>query len=316
MPKRSYTILGTGALGGYYGARLQQAGHPVRYLLRGDYEHVRDHGLRIESMHGDFDLPHVEGYRDPRDLPPSDVAVVAMKTTQSEALADMLPGAVKPDGVVLVLQNGLCPERYVAGLVGAERVVGGLCFLCSNRVGAGHFRQVRFDHIRLGEYHRPGMSARIQSIAEDFCTASVRTEAIADLSLARWQKLVWNVPYNGLSAALDADTQQLMDHPDSAALVQAMMHEVAAAARASGGHVIEPAFIETMLGNTAKMGPYRPSMQVDRQMGRAMEVEAIHGDPVRAAVDAGCGVPLMQSVYRQLRFLEDRRSAAAAAVDA
>jgi 2-dehydropantoate 2-reductase len=311
MAKRSYTILGTGALGGYYGARLQQAGHTVRFLLRGDYEHVRDHGLRIASMHGDFELPEVEAFRDPTDLPPSDVAVVALKTTQSGALADMLPVAIKPGGAVLVLQNGLCPERYVAGLVGAERVVGGLCFLCSNRVGPGHFRQVRFDHIRLGEYARPGMTERIAGIAADFCAASVQTEPVEDLSLARWQKLVWNVPYNGLSAVLDADTERLMAHTDTAALVEKLMQEVAAAARASGGHTIGASFIEKMLSNTAKMGPYRPSMQVDRQMGRAMEAEAIHGDPVRAAIAAGCAVPVMQAVYRQLRFLEDQREAGA-----
>ncbi len=310
MAHRSYTILGTGALGGYYGARLQQAGHTVRFLLRGDYEHVRAHGLRIASMHGDFELPEVEAFGDPADLPPSDVAVVALKTTQSEALADMLPAAIKPGGAVLVLQNGLCPERHVAGLVGAERVVGGLCFLCSNRVGPGHFRQVRFDHIRVGEYASPGMTERIAEIAADFCGASVQTEPVEDLALARWQKLVWNVPYNGLSAVLGVDTERLMAHTDTAALVETLMREVAAAARACGGHTIDSPFIEKMLSNTAKMGPYRPSMQVDRQMGRAMEVEAIHGDPVRAAIAAGCGVPVMQAVYRQLRFLEDQRVAA------
>ena len=307
MPKQSYTILGAGALGGYYGARLLHAGHTVRFLVRGDYEHIRAHGMRVESMHGDLALPEVEVYCEPSALQPSDVAVVALKTTQSGVLAGMLPGAVKPDGVALVLQNGLHPESAVADLVGAGRVVGGLCFLCSNRVGPGHFRQVRFDHIQVGEYLERGVSPRIQAIAADLCAASVRTEAVADLPLARWKKLVWNIPYNGLSAVLDADTSRLMGDPQRAAQVEALMHEVAGTAQASGGHVIPPELIQAMLDNTRKMGPYLPSMQIDRRLGRAMEVESIHGDAVRAARRAGYAAPLMEALYRQLQTLDHAR---------
>ncbi|XAL99915.1 putative 2-dehydropantoate 2-reductase [Phycisphaeraceae bacterium D3-23] len=310
MTRRSYAILGTGALGGYYGARLLQAGCTVRFLVRGDYEHVRGHGMRVESMHGDQRLPSVQAFRDAGDMPPSDVAVVAMKTTQDAALTQMLPHVVRPGGVVLVLQNGLEPERHAAGLVGKERVIGGLCFLCSNRVGPGHFVQTRFDHIRLGEYGQRGLTPRLRDIADDFCAGGVQTEAVADLRLTRWKKLVWNIPYNGLSAVLDADTEQLMRHPDTEALVAELMHETARAAKATGGHDIDDAFIETMLGNTRKMGPYLPSMQIDRRLGRAMEVEAIFGDPVRQAVAHGCAVPLIQTVYRQLRLLDDLRGGA------
>jgi len=307
MSDLSYTILGAGALGAYYGARLLHAGKTVRFLLRGDYAHVREHGLKVESMHGDLALPKVEAYGDAGDLPPSDVAVVAMKTTQSGALKGMLPGAVKPGGVVLVLQNGLEPERVAAELVGAEHIVGGLCFLCSNRVGPGHFRQTRFDHIRIGEYGTKGITPRLEAIAADFNAGGVETQAMPDLRLARWQKLVWNVPYNGLSAVLDADTQRQMEHPALAALVEALMVEVAEAARADGGFDIPRSFIETMLGNTRKMGPYLPSMQIDRRLGRAMEVEAIHGDALRAAQRAGCAVPRMEALYQQLRWIEDQR---------
>ncbi|MFI4861928.1 MAG: putative 2-dehydropantoate 2-reductase [Phycisphaerales bacterium JB063] len=307
MSQRSYAILGTGALGGYYGARLLHAGCTVRFLLRGDYTHVQAQGMRVESMHGTQVLPQVEAYRDASEMPPSDVAVVAMKTTQNDALASMLPHAVKPDGAVLVLQNGLEPERHAAGLVGAERVIGGLCFLCSNRVGPGHFVQTRFDHIRLGEYAQRGITPRLNEIAADFCAGDVQTEAVDDLPLTRWKKLVWNIPYNGLSAVLDADTHELMHNADTEALVTELMQETARAARATGGHDIDDAFIETMLGNTRKMGPYLPSMQIDRRLGRAMEVEAIFGDPVRRAASNGCPVPLIQTLYRQLRLLDARR---------
>ena len=137
MSTQSYAIIGTGALGGYYGARLAQAGQDVHFLVRGDVEHVQRHGLNIESMHGDFSLPKVQAYGDVSDMPKCDVVVVALKTTGNAALGALLPPVLKQGGVVLVLQNGLEPEAQRPAVVGAENVIGGLCFLCSNRVGPG-----------------------------------------------------------------------------------------------------------------------------------------------------------------------------------
>src|SRR5262245_60049260 len=115
--KTSYAILGTGAVGGYYGGLLQKAGLDVHFLVRSDYGHIKAHGLRVDSPEGNFHLNKVSAYPDPESMPTCDVAVVAWKTTENEALARTLPKVLKPGGIVLVLQNGLDPERDAAAVV-------------------------------------------------------------------------------------------------------------------------------------------------------------------------------------------------------
>ncbi|MEO1235501.1 MAG: putative 2-dehydropantoate 2-reductase [Planctomycetota bacterium] len=295
MPPRSYAILGTGALGGYYGGRLAHAGIDTHLLLRSDYEHVRDHGLRVDSVAGDFViLPEaVRAHGDPADLPPCDVAVVCLKTTQNDPLETLLARCVKPDGVVLVLQNGLHPEADAAAVIGADRVLGGLCFLCSNKLGPGHIQHLDYGHIHAGVY-QPGPSraaAHLPGIVDDFNRAGIETTSVDDLRLSRWKKLVWNVPYNGLSVVLNQTTDAMMADPPTRVRIKALMHEVQAAAMAVDGKVIEDAFIEKMLDYTQRMKPYKTSMMLDHEAGRRLETEAIVGDPLRAARAAGCDVP-------------------------
>ncbi|MET0099471.1 2-dehydropantoate 2-reductase N-terminal domain-containing protein, partial [Limnospira platensis] len=111
---RSYAVIGTGALGGFYGAKLQKSGLDVHFLLRSDYDWVSQHGLQIESVWGDFQLPQVPAYNNPQKMPPCDVVIVAIKSTENHLLPQILPPVLKPDGVVLVLQNGLGIEPEIA----------------------------------------------------------------------------------------------------------------------------------------------------------------------------------------------------------
>lgn len=313
MSHRSYAIVGTGALGGYYGARLHHAGLDVHLLLRSDYPHVARHGLRVESTDGDFSIPPdaVHAYEDPAAMPRCDVVCVCLKATANDALPAILPHVLADDGVVVLLQNGLGFERDVAAIVGDDRVLGGLAFLCSNKVGPGHIRHVDYGRIRLGDY-RPDASAagvtdRLRAVGGDFERAGIDITLADDLLLARWQKLVWNVPYNGLSVVLDATTDQLMADAQTAALVESLMIEVAAGAEAAG-RVIERSFIEQMMADTRKMTPYRTSMKVDHDQGQPMEVEAIFGAPVRDAASRGVSLPRVEMLYRQLRFIDQARS--------
>ena len=305
--QRSYAIIGTGALGGYYGARLQRAGGEVHFLLHSDYEHVRQHGLICESKDGDFTLPKVNAYRDTRDMPRCDVVCVCLKTTQNHLLSQLLPPVVKDDGAVLVMQNGLGIEEQVAEIVGAERVMGALCFLCSNKIGPGHIRHLDYGHVALGEFATRGVSDRMRAIAEDLNRAGIRTELNDNLQAARWQKLVWNIPYNGLSVVLDATTDELMKDPNTRGLVEQIMHEVVADARACGATLPEQ-IVAKMLSYTDKMIPYRTSMKIDYDEHSPIEVEAIFGNPLRAAEKAGAKSPLLEQIYCQLKFLDKRNS--------
>jgi len=310
MEQRSYAIIGAGALGGFYGARFQHAGCDVHFLLHRDYEHVRQHGLICESKDGDFTLPKVNAYQDVRDMPKCDVVCLSLKVTQNHLLPQLLPPVVKDDGVVLVMQNGLGIEEQVADLVGANRVMGGLCFLCSNKVGPGHIRHLDYGHVALGEFASRGISDRMRAIASDFQRAGIRTELNEDLQIVRWQKLVWNIPYNGLSVVLNADTSELMKNPHTRQLVERIMHEVVADAQACGVS-LRDGIVAKMLSYTDTMIPYRTSMKIDYDEHSPMEVEAIFGNPLRAADKAGAQSPLLQELYCLLKFMDVRNTAPA-----
>lgn len=313
MSSRTYAILGTGALGGYYGGLLARDGCETHFLLRSDYEHVRQHGLKVESSRGDFVLPadQIQSYADPAALPACDVAVVCLKTTQNDQLPGLLARCVKPDGVVLVLQNGLQPEADAAAIVGEDRVLGGLCFLCSNKLGPGHIQHLDYGHIHLGVYNTkargwppPGVTPAAQhaaAIVDTFNAVGIETTGVDDLRLSRWKKLVWNIPYNGLSVVLNQTTDVMMADPPTRDRIERVMYEVQAAALAVDGKVIEDRFIKKMLDYTAKMKPYKTSMMLDHEAGRAMEVEAIVGDPLRAAHSAGASVPEMSELFHGLQ---------------
>ncbi|MEG3977183.1 putative 2-dehydropantoate 2-reductase [Microcoleus sp. herbarium8] len=313
MTNRNYAIIGTGALGGFYGAKLQKAGLEVNFLLRSDYQTVKKQGLIIESPEGDFTLPQVRAYHDARKMPQCDVVIVALKTTQNHLLSKILPLLLKDNGVVLVLQNGLNAEPQIAKIVGAERVIGGLCFLCSYKIGPGHVSHLDYGTITLGEYAQDykaiGITDRLHQIAEDFQRAEIPIEMSEDLLLSRWKKLVWNIPYNGLSVLLKARTDELMGNPDTVILVEEIMAEVIAAAK-SCDRIIPDNFIPNMLEYTHKMKPYRTSMKIDYDESRPLEVEAIFGNPIRVAEKAGVKLPQIEVLYRMLKFVDVQRQEA------
>jgi len=304
---RRYAILGTGALGGFYGARLQRAGLEVNFLLRSDYPQVRERGLQIQSVEGDFALPQVQAYANVQAMPTCDVVVVALKTTQNHQLPQLLPPILKAHGVVLVLQNGLGVEAEVAAIVGDQRVIGGLCFLCANKTGPGQIHHLDYGKITLAEYgsnaQPQGITERMRQIAADFERAGIPIRLATDLNLARWQKLVWNIPFNGLSVVLDATTEALMANAHTRSLVEALMQEVVAAARHCKAGIADE-FIQSMLSATLKMKPYRTSMKIDFDAGRPLEVEAILGAPLRRGEAAGASLALITMLYRQLKFLD------------
>ena len=299
----TFAIIGTGAVGGYYGGLLQRDGFETHFLLHSDYDHVRHNGLKIESPKGNFCLPKVNAYHAPDQMPRCDIIIVALKTTANDVLPEILPHLIKDHSVVLTLQNGLGSEEQIAQIVGRDRVLGGLCFLCSNKIGPGHIRHLDYGLITLGEYrsdHQPGgITPRLQQVGADFQKAGISIQLIEDLALARWKKLVWNIPFNGLSVVHNMLTDELIKNPATRATCESLMKEVVAASAACA-RPIAAAFIEKMIADTKKMKPYAPSMKLDFDRGNAMEIEAIYGIPLRMAKAAGNDMPATQTLYSQL----------------
>ena len=301
------SIIGAGAVGGLYGALLQESGKQVHFLLHSDYKHVGKHGLLIESPLGNVALKNPSIYADFRDVPKCDLLIVALKTTANHILKPMLPELIGKDGVVLTLQNGLGCDDEIADIIGPGNILGGLCFLCSNKVGPGHIRHLDFGLVTLGEYRsdgKPGgITPRLEALGQLFDAAGIPVRLIEDLVLARWKKLVWNIPFNGLSVVCNQLTDQLVANPETRQLCLDLMHEVATAA-AVCARPIEPAFIEKMMADTIKMKPYAPSMKLDFERGNPMELESIYGNPIRAAKAKGISMPETEKLYRQLKSMQ------------
>lgn len=303
-----FGVIGGGALGGFYGCLLAKAGFEVHFLLRSDAEHVRCNGWKVETPLGDFEIRDVNVHTSAEAMPPCDVTVVALKTTQNGMLPKLLPTPTSQGGVVLVLQNGLDVEHDAAAIVGSERVMGGCCFLCSNKVGAGHIRHLDHGRILFGDYSpkEKSISEHARAICDDLLYAGIEAKSVDDLAAARWKKLMWNIPFNGLSVVLNASTQELMESPDSCALARCLMEEVRKAANTCGA-VISEELIQKTLDVTRDMVSYDSSMRLDYINQRPMEIEAILGSPIRHARARGCDMPRVEMLYRQLLFL-DRHS--------
>ena len=295
MPRR-YAIIGTGAVGGFYGARLQQAGCEVHFLLHSDYAHVREHGLQIDEGDGSAWHQPVNAHARVETMPSCDVVVVALKTTHNHLLPDLLAKPLAPDGAVLMLQNGLGVEAEAAAVVGADRVLGGLCFICANKTGPGRILHLDYGDVVLGEYREDGkpgeITPRMETIAGDLRRAGIKVSRSEDLLHA---------PYNALSVILRTTTDRLMAHPDTRALVESLMWEVVAAAAACGKR-IEPDFVRKMLDDTDRMKTYKTSKILDYEAGRPLEIDAIYARPIAMAQAAGCACPRIEMLLRQLCF--------------
>lgn len=308
--KRKYAVIGVGAVGGLYGARLQKAGHEVHYLLRSDYEHVREHGLKVKSYEGDIYLPEVKAYNRVDDMPACDVIMIALKTTQNHLLRDILSKLIRGGEILLLMQNGLGIEDDLHAMFPDNVIIGGLCFLCCSKTGPGKIHHQDFGHVHIGEYrsdHTPsGVTENLKMIESDFVGSGTKIQALDDLLFARWRKLVWNVPFNGMTVLLSTTTDNLMAGKATCGLARDLMMEVVKGASAFGRD-IDMQFVEQMLEYTRRMTPYKPSMLLDYESGRPMELEAIYGNPVRAAAGRGVEMYAANVLYNALKILDQKR---------
>ena len=292
-------MVGSGAVGSYYGARLALAGADVRFLMRGDLAAVRSRGsILIRDASGTTEVRPVAAYGAARQMGPVDLVVIALKTT-SEGVGGLVEPLLGPATVLLTLQNGLGADELLAGLFGASRVIGGLAFVAVTRVGPGEVKCFHPGSITIGEFGRPP-EARTEALAGLLRSAGVKTQGVENLVEARWRKLVWNIPFNGLSIAEGGiTTDRICSDPRLAGEVRALMGEVQRAATGLG-FAISDDFLARQYDATPPMGPYQPSSLVDFLAGREGEVEAIWGEPLRRARAAGVPTPRLECLYSRL----------------
>ena len=308
----SVALVGAGAVGSYYGGRLAQHRADVRFLLRSDFATVSRDGLRIDSIRGDFQLAPVNAARTPAEIGPVDLVIVAWKATANHLLPAVLPPLLHSGTQVLTLQNGLGNCEAIAAITGPERVLGGLCFVCINRLAPGHVRHSAGGKIAIGEW-LPDARGRAVELTRRFAAAGIPAETATSLETAQWQKLVWNIPFNGLAIAEGGvTTDVLLASPAIEAEIRALMTEIITAARALGMN-LDDQLIDLNIDRTRPMGPYRPSSMIDFLAGREVETTAIWEEPLRRATAAGVPMPRLASLLAKIRHqlaLRDQSTAA------
>ncbi|MDB6026574.1 MAG: 2-dehydropantoate 2-reductase [Verrucomicrobiales bacterium] len=314
-------IVGCGALGSYYGAKLCRDGQEVHFLLRSDYEVVRRRGVEIISDEGNFHVNPKCAQR-PEDIGICDVVLIGLKTTANHQFAKLLPPLIGENTAILTLQNGLGNEEQLAALFGGEKVLGGLCYVCVNRVGPGKIHHVGDGKIVMGEF-KGWPEPRTHDIASMIRHSGVPCVVSESIAKSRWEKLVWNIPFNGLGVAgtvgyeavlsghLPPDaklgpclpTNILLEDQKWETLVTELMFETIAVANALGLKVPE-ATAEQQIARTRPIGAYKASTVVDFERGLALESDSLFFEPLRQAEKAGVATPRLKNLCTILTALD------------
>ena len=313
-------VVGCGAVGSHYGARLCRDGQDVHFLLRSDYDVVRRNGVSIHSPSGDFNV-RPRCARKPDEIGVSDLVLIGLKTTANDQFSKLLPPLVGPKTAVVTLQNGLGNEEQLARLFPPEQILGALCFVCLNRLHPGVVHHMDHGLIVLGEFQR-WPEPRTHDIASAIRHAGVPCRVTDNLARAHWEKLVWNIPFNGLGVASAAGyenmlcpghqvsavgecltTDKLLGDPRWENLVRELMLEVIATANALGLGVSE-SLVEKQISRTRTMGPYKASTLLDFECGRPLELESLFLEPLRQAQRASVPATRLAALCEVLRQLD------------
>jgi 2-dehydropantoate 2-reductase len=314
-------VVGCGAVGSFYGGKLSRAGEEVHFLLRSDYEVVRRKGVFIRSPQGDFEA-RPKCARKPEEIGLSDLVMIALKTTANKHLAELLSPLVGPHTVLLTLQNGLGNEEELARLSEEQRVMGGLCFVCLNRIAPGIVHHLDHGRVVLGEF-QGWPEPRTHDLAGRFRNAGIPCAITVNLAQAHWEKLVWNIPFNGLGVASAAGydamtkekfsehldfgvcltTDKLLAEPHWEKLVRELMLEVIAAAQALG-FKISTELAAHQIERTRSMGAYKASTLIDFERGQPLEMKSLFLEPLRQALAVGVPVPRLERLCKILCALD------------
>lgn len=302
-------VYGAGAVGGYFGGRLAQAGAEVIFIARGQtLQALQLQGLQVESIAGDFGLQPVQATADPATVGPVELVIVAVKAWQVPAVAEAIRPLVGAQTLVLPLQNGVEAPSQLAAVLGREHVIGGSCVIVAEVVAPGHIRHGGAQPtINLGELDNR-RTDRIATLQRTFAQCQgVMANIVNDITAALWQKFMIIAPWSGVGAVTRAPLHTLCRQPETRQLLSVVIAEIETVVRAHGVALPPTAAADT-LARLEQIGPgLLASMQRDLMNGRPSELEAQTGAVVRLGQAVGVATPVNSFIYASL-LLQERKA--------
>ena len=299
-------LVGTGAVGSYYGGKLQQAGAHVTALCRSDYDIVIENGIYIKSINGNFHFKpdKVIKYADEYSYK-ADYILVTTKVLPEIDIASIIKPAVSENTVIVLLQNGINIEQPIVKTFPHNEFISALAFICVSRVEYGKIDHQDYGRIVIGNYPK-GITPAVETLHNLFQKAEINCTINEDIVAARWIKLVWNAPFNPISVlGGGVTTKEMLSADSTKELIRNIMKEVALLAKASGNPIPE-SIIDKNISDTEKMTPYKTSMLLDYENKRPLEVEAILGNALKIAKENDIETPYIESIYGLLTIINQK----------
>ncbi len=288
-------IVGAGAVGGFYGAKLAAAGEEVTFLARGQTLSVLQKGsLSIQSYQGNFDV---------RDFSPPDVIIICVKTYDTDTVLEQIAPAVGKETILLSLQNGVESETKMAACFGAEKVLGAVCYIGAEMTEPGIVQHSADGQVAIGELDG-SETARLQDLYEMMKKAGIDVSLSKNIRKASWGKLLWNVPFNQLCAIARASVGEILDSAAMRELLQTTGREVVCIAQQNGIDLTAADVEKHLAFSEKELRPVRPSMLQDLEKGKRLEHETIAGFILREGKRLKVPVPINETLYRLLAFLD------------
>jgi 2-dehydropantoate 2-reductase len=303
-------IMGAGAVGLFYGARLQRAGEDVYYCARGENLRVlREHGLQVKSFQGDFSL-QVKATGNPREFAPYELILFCVKSYDTIATARLLDGCLSQGGAVMTIQNGVENEAALCTVLPRESVMGGNARVGAELTAPGKLLHTASGIIEFGELDGRD-TPRAQRMAEAFKRAGVFGQFTHDLKSVRWKKLMGNNGTNPVSALARCTLGEMFADPESDALVHRLINETAMVGRAEGANISDEDVeaLYNVARGFSNASAIKTSTLQDLERGKPLEYDAITGAVVRAARRHGLSVPATETVHALLKLLDAHRGA-------
>jgi 2-dehydropantoate 2-reductase len=300
-------IFGTGAIGGYFGGRLAQAGEDVVFIARGEnLKSMLTQGLRVDSINGDFAVQPVQATDDPSKAGEVDMVLVGVKAWQVFEAAEAMRPMIGPETFVLPLQNGLEAPAQLSEILGGQHVLGGLCGLFCYVAGPGHIVHAGTDpFVKIGEMdnHR---SQRVERLLDTFKRAGINAEIPPDIQVAMWMKFLFITVWSGMGAVTRAPVGIWRSLPETRRMAELSLREIITVAAARDISLPKEALQTTMNMYDGLAPQSTASLQRDVMEGRPSELETQIGAVVRFGQEADVATPQHTFIYNSLLPMELR----------